>query len=84
MGKELTCLVFVVCAADGSCQGQVCVQYSTSQPQGQPRTVEKGARRREEEMHPLLIQQSGKIAGQIITLCLAQSGKISGHLIGHR
>ena len=39
-GKELTCLVFVVCAADGSCQGQVCrVQYSTSQPQGQPRTV---------------------------------------------
>jgi hypothetical protein len=26
--KELTCLVFVVCAADGSCQGQVCtVQY---------------------------------------------------------
>ncbi len=56
------------------------VEYSTSQPQGQPRTVEKGARRREEEMHPLLIQQSGKIAGQIITLRLGQSGKISGHL----
>ncbi len=52
------------------------VQYSTSQPQGQPRTVGKGARR-EEEMHPLLIQQLGKIAGQIITLRLSQSGKIS-------